>query len=260
MRTAILLALAAVPLWPQHGRYLNDSKNPAIGNPEAIATGAKLFNASCAGCHGQDGGGGRGPNLVRRSLWHPLSDESIFQVIRKGVPGTDMPPTNIDDEKTWAMVAYLHALTGPASDQKLAGDPDAGKLVYGKSGCSNCHAIRGNGGRGAPDLSNIGARPVAVLRESIVQPGKDLTYLGTEAVSLTLRSGTRIQGIARNRSNYSLQVIDSKGDLQLIRMADVKELEISETSPMPGDYGARLSKADLQNLISYLAQQSTQRK
>src|SRR4029453_11158255 len=71
MRVFALFPLAA-SLLAQHGQYLSDSKNPAIGNPEAIAAGTKLFLASCAGCHGPDGGGGaRGPNLVRRSLWHP---------------------------------------------------------------------------------------------------------------------------------------------------------------------------------------------
>jgi cytochrome c len=79
------LAFLAIPILAQHGRYLSDSNHPSIGNPQAIAAGTKLFMGSCAGCHGPDGGGGaRGPNLVRRSLWHPLSNDAIFQVVRKG--------------------------------------------------------------------------------------------------------------------------------------------------------------------------------
>src|ERR1043165_3793928 len=86
-------------LMAQHGQYLNESKNPAIGNPKAIAAGAALWATSCTGCHGADGSGGRGPNLVRRALWHPISDESIYHTIRQGVPGTDMPPTKLSDEE-----------------------------------------------------------------------------------------------------------------------------------------------------------------
>jgi mono/diheme cytochrome c family protein len=52
----------------QHGQYLNDAKNSAIGNPKAVAAGAKLWGTSCEGCHGPDGNGGRGPNLVKRAL------------------------------------------------------------------------------------------------------------------------------------------------------------------------------------------------
>jgi len=45
----------ALPLAAQHGRYLNESQNPAIGNPTAIAAGAKLYATSCTACHGPDG-------------------------------------------------------------------------------------------------------------------------------------------------------------------------------------------------------------
>src|SRR5262245_4891627 len=218
---ALAVALLAVPLLAQHGRYLSDSKHPSIGNPAAIAAGAKLFSGSCAGCHGPDGGGGaRGPNLVRRSLWHPLSDDAIFQVIRNGVPGTDMPPTKLGDDQTWNLVAFIHALTGPASSNSVPGDPAAGKTVdWGnKAGCSGCHSIRGQGGRMGPDLTNVGGtRPLAVIRESIVEPAKDLFYLGNEAATVLFKNGQTLSGVAKNRSNYSLQLVDTKGILHLIQ-------------------------------------------
>lgn len=253
---ASLAIFAVLPLAAQHGRYLNESRNPAIGKPEAIAAGAKLFSASCGGCHGPDGSGGRGPNLVTRALWHPLSDEAIFQSIRKGVPGTDMPPTKLSDDETWNLVAFIHALTGPASEQTVPGDKSAGRQIYASSGCANCHAIRGEGGRTGPDLSNIGgSRPLPVIREAILNPSKDLFYLGNEAISLTLKNGKKLQGIARNRSNYSLQLIDKAGDLHLLRMNDIQEMTIRETSPMPDDYGKRLSKTQVRDLLAYLATQ-----
>src|ERR1700720_431061 len=118
-----LAAISLVlPLAAQHGRYLNDSQNPAIGNLAAIAAGAKLYSSSCAGCHGPDGSGGRGPNLVGRVLWHPLRDENIISAIRNGLPGTDMPPTKLSDEQTWNLVAFLHALIGPASENNAPGN------------------------------------------------------------------------------------------------------------------------------------------
>lgn len=260
---ALAIALLAVPLLAQHGRYLSDSHHPSIGNPEAIAAGAKLFMGSCAGCHGPDGGGGaRGPNLVRRSLWHPLSDDAIFQVIRKGVPTAGMPPTALPDDQTWNLVAFIHSLTGPASTNTVPGDAASGQAVYwgAKAGCSNCHSIRGKGGHTGPDLSNVGgSRPLAVIREAIVEPAKDLFYLGNEAATVDMKNGQTLQGVAKNRSNYSMQLVDTKGVLHLIRMNDVKKMTLSASTPMPTDYATRLGKDELRDLLAYLATQDIRR-
>ena len=62
--------------------------------------------------------------------------------------------------------------------------------------------------------------------------------------------------MARNRNNYSLQVIERDGDLHLISMREVAELEILERSAMPADYGERLSAEELENLFAFLARQN----
>jgi putative heme-binding domain-containing protein len=155
-------------------------------------------------------------------------------------------------------VAFLHALIGPASENSVPGDAAAGEKVFwgNKAGCSGCHPIAGRGGRIGPDLTNIGgSRPLAVIKESVVLPSKDLTFVGNEGVTVTMKNGQVLKGVARNRDNYSLQVVDRKGDLHLISMADVKELNILEISPMPGDYGKRLTADELRDLLAYLAHQ-----
>jgi len=254
----VLLSLA-LSLAAQHGRYLNDSKHPSMGEPKAIAAGAKLWMTSCGGCHGPDGSGGaRGPNLVRRALWHPLSDEAVFNAIRNGLPGTDMPPTKLSDQETWNLVAWVKAQTGPAGENNVPGDPEAGGNIFwgAKAGCSECHSIRDKGGRMGPDLTNIGAsHPLALLREAILEPSKGLHMAGQEAVTVTLRNGNKIVGIARNRDNYSLQVIDKSGNLHLISMLDVAQLEISSRSAMPEDYATRLTRGELHDLLAFLARQ-----
>ena len=75
-------------------------------------------------------------------------------------------------------------------------------------------------------------------------------------MTVTLTNGQVIQGLARNRSNYSLQVVDRKGALHLISMTDVKALDISQKSPMPADFGTRLSAQEMEDLLAYLSRQS----
>ena len=79
---------------------------------------------------------------------------------------------------------------------------------------------------------------------------------GQEAVSIRLKNGKEIQGLARNRNNYSLQVLDREGNLHLVSMLDVDQLTISARSLMPDDYSRRLSAQELQDLYAFLARQA----
>ena len=204
------MLLLAVPLMAQHGRYESESNHPSIGDPKAIAAGEMLYLRSCAGCHAPDGSGGRGPNLVRRPMWHPLSDEKLFSLIRNGLPGASMPPTNLSDDETWNLVAFIHALIGPAAENPAPGDAAAGEKVFWseKTGCSNCHAIHGKGGRLGPDLTSVGwRRSAGHLRASILDPDDDIDA-GYRQVTVRVCGGGGGQGILLNEDAFSIQVLD----------------------------------------------------
>src|SRR2546427_7177432 len=66
------------------------TKNPLEGNREAIRNGGPMFRTRCAGCHGPDARGDRGPDLT--GLWASgVSDDRIFDTVRQGGPGSEMP-------------------------------------------------------------------------------------------------------------------------------------------------------------------------
>ena len=183
MRPFLLALMMTLPLGAQQGGYKKDSSHPALGNPEAVERGRELFLQSCAACHGPDGSGGRGPNLVKRPNWHMLSDEGVFNIIRDGVPGAGMPPTALSEEETWSLVAFVHVLIGPAAANPAPGEAAAGATLFWseKAGCSGCHAIHGRGGLIAPDLTNVGDRlPVALIREAVLKPSIEAHRLGSE--------------------------------------------------------------------------------
>src|SRR4051812_35683838 len=49
-----------------------------------IAAGRKIFESQCALCHGQTGGGGRGPALNRPKLEKAPDDDALRRVISNG--------------------------------------------------------------------------------------------------------------------------------------------------------------------------------
>lgn len=256
MRIALILALAAT-LMAQHEKDGDATKkHPFIGDPAAIDAGKKMFVNGCAACHGAEGQGGRGPNLRERVFWHPVEDQTLFDAIQKGIPG-GMPAANLPPDDAWRIVAFVRSLTAPAVEQKAPGSVANGeKLFAGKGGCLGCHRVGGQGGQLGPDLSNAGAmRAMPQLREAIVDPDAD-GAVGYRAVTVVLRNGQTLKGVARNRTNYSLQLQDAQGKLHLIDVGNVKEMTISKGSPMPKNYRERLTKQEVDDLVSFLSRQT----
>ena len=258
-RLAAVVWLGAAALGAQHFQEGDGKKaNPAIGNLAAIAAGEKAFNEGCAVCHGQGGTGGRGPNLAHgRVMWHTLSDEATFKLIKGGVPSGGMPPTAGPDEKIWQLTAYVVALRAPAAEAPQTGDAAVGESIFwGKGGCNECHSVRGRGGKVGPDLSDAGGtRSTAVLRMAIEDPGANGSK-GFEKARVVLKSGKALDGVLKNRNNYSLQLQDGKGDLHLLLMTDVREMAVAKNSAMPANYKSRLTAAEIDGLVAYLAKQT----
>ena len=77
---------------------------------QEVARGKTLFEAQCAYCHGADGDGGRGANLARAALRRAPTDEALFRVVNRGIPGTGMPGNAMSARETWQVVAFVRTL------------------------------------------------------------------------------------------------------------------------------------------------------
>jgi cytochrome c oxidase cbb3-type subunit 3 len=239
--------------------------NPVAGNPAAIREGASLFRANCAMCHGLNAkGGGRGPDLSANRWTHGASDANIFRTITQGVPGTEMPGSGFEDSEVWSLVAYLRSLApskGASSGDRLKGE----KIFSGSGGCSECHMVRGQGGRLGPDLTRVGAsRSASYLVDSIRQPSKDLSDgmldpnnpLGLpliyETVTVVMANGRKITGVAKNEDTFSIQLLDTEQHFQFFLKKDLKEVTHERKSLMPAYSEQKLSPAALEDLVAYL--------
>lgn len=213
---------------------------------------------ACSACHGANGEGGQGPNLVSGRGIGRLSDAQLFSVIRNGLPGTDMPPFRMADDKVWQLSSYVRSMSAPAVAMRLSGDPAKGAALFsGKGRCSGCHAIRGVGGVIGPDLTNIGgARTMHQIRQSVLDPGARIEP-GYEAITCVKADGKEIRGVARNYNNYSAQVLDRQGAIHLLSRAELKSMKIEEKTLMPGGASELFSAAELADLFAFLSRQTT---
>ncbi len=128
-------------------------------DPAAVERGAKLYETTCAGCHGVSARGGVGaPDLIRSSL--VLDDEKgilIAPVLRNGRPDAGMPKPNLTEAEIGDVIAWLHVQTFAAGHRTtyafkdvLTGDAKKGEAYFATT-CSGCHSAAG-------DLKGIGSR------------------------------------------------------------------------------------------------------
>src|SRR5688500_381165 len=164
-------------------------KNPFDSDADA-AIGKQYFVGHCAQCHGPEGEGGRGVNLTTGQYRHGSSDRELFQTIKRGIRGSEMPGSRLSDDETWRIVAFVRRLSTAGAQEKASGDPEAGKRIYeSKGGCVSCHTIHGRGGSLGPELSEVGLRrSLKYLRESLTDPGAHINDV-YRAVTVTTQSG-----------------------------------------------------------------------
>ncbi len=231
----------------------------------------RQYQARCVGCHGEDGtGGGHGPGFVDVRRTRATSQEAVRNLILKGIPDGGMPAFRISGQEADAIAAYVMALkqplgAGAPTSPAATGDAAAGRRFFtGKGNCTSCHIVGGMsyglGGAVGPGLSNVGRdRTVAQIEQALREPGAmpaGQTGRGGRggapqyrAVTVRLRNGKTLRGIAKNESGFDLQLLAIDGSLHLLSKSDVAEV-IREKSLMPK---VDASPEEMRNLVAYLS-------
>ncbi|MFQ5915571.1 MAG: c-type cytochrome [Nitrospinota bacterium] len=248
--------------------------------------------AQCYRCHrmGDRGNALRGPNLrdigfrariQAQKLGLASGTNYLVQSILKPeayvVAGytNDMatvyqPPIDLDDEKIKAVVAYLQSQGGnvdtwaininknvldslPSMNPFRNGDPVRGKEIFTEAGCNSCHAVghREESSIG-PDLTAIGAyRNWAWLAESVIDPNAEIGANWKNA-TVYLNSGKSVSGILRKNTDKKVKIMLDSDHSETFPRNEVKRVELSKLSRMPGDYGDLLTFQQMADLIAYL--------
>ena len=125
-----LAALLCVSVLAQDKPPEKKITNPFSKDKGAADVGRVQFNSGCAVCHGPTGQGGRGSRLADIERVQKMPDASMFQVIKEGVAGTQMPPSSLSDTQIWQLVSFIRRLNLSAVEQDVAGDSAAGETLF----------------------------------------------------------------------------------------------------------------------------------
>jgi putative heme-binding domain-containing protein len=226
-------------------------KNPHTATAD-VAHGKRIFAAQCAGCHGPTGDGGKGTNLAVPVLPRAAADASLYEIIRFGIPDSEMPSHMLTPREVWQVAAFVRTL-GASGAATVAGNASRGReLVRGKAGCLACHAVDGEGGHGGPPLNGIGARRSAGwLRSKLLDPAAEVP-MSFRTAALTTRSGQKLSGLRLNEDTWSIQLRDPGGRLHSFWKSDLTDLKYDRQTTMPS-YRDRLAERELDDVVAYLS-------
>jgi putative heme-binding domain-containing protein len=219
--------------------------------PADIEDGARLYNNTCAACHGANGDRVSGVDLMHGKFRRAATDDGVVAIIEKGIPGTAMPPHTLTDFQAGTIVAYLRSVAAEAGSVSGTGDTARGKAVFeGKGACQTCHSVRNIGSLMGPDLTDIGAiRRAPQLEHSLLEPDAEI-LAQNRTYRVVTRDGATIIGRLLNHDEFSIQLIDAQG-LRSFQKSNLRDSGFVEKSPMPS-YQGKLSAQELADLVSYL--------
>jgi len=220
--------------------------------PDDIAEGGRLFRANCVLCHGPEGDQIPGIDLGHGKFRQTYSEEALIKIIQAGIPGTAMPPHNLQDFQAGTIVGYLRTMATAGHTVSGNGNAVRGKAVFeGKGGCTACHRVGATGSLTGPDLTDVGAQRRALeIEQSVLDPDAEILPQN-RTYRITTKAGETITGRLLNIDSFTVQLIDSKERLLSFSKADLQASAFLDKSPMPS-YRDKLSSQELADLIAYL--------
>jgi mono/diheme cytochrome c family protein len=125
---------------PLGGEALSPSA-PLASSPDLVALGRKTYERKCQACHGPDGDGqGEAAYLLYPrprdltsgeyrlvSTWDSVpTDEDLFGVISRGMPGSAMPSWgHLTEETRWGLVHYVKTFSTRSLEAEAPNEPTA---------------------------------------------------------------------------------------------------------------------------------------
>jgi glucose/arabinose dehydrogenase/mono/diheme cytochrome c family protein len=111
----------------------NSGAQPRAEQGQRAVNVTRLYNDTCAKCHGEnaEGGGGGTPSLLKADKFEQKLDKPFYDAIKNGVAsaGMDAYGETLSDKECWALVVHIRELQGRGLRQ-MNGSPKATDGVY----------------------------------------------------------------------------------------------------------------------------------
>ena len=139
--------------------------------------------------------------------------------------------------------------------QQPQGDAARGKAIFeGKGDCLSCHRVKLTGSRSGPELTGIGKERRATrayLERALLDPDADVATANRGVRVILKKDGTVVKGRLLDRDMFTVELVDSQGNLKSFLKSELREVTIVTKGLMPS-YKGRLSPQEVADVVSYL--------
>jgi cytochrome c oxidase cbb3-type subunit 3 len=193
-------------------------------DPQLASDGEKIFGPTCGFCHGADGRGGTGPDLLRSpAVLDDDKGELIGPVIQNGRPIRGMPAFSaLTEEQVRAIAEFLHMQVELAANRGtyqvqniVTGNAQAGEAYFnGEGKCYTCHSVSG-------DLAHIGSKlsPLDLQAVELYPEARSYDFSGTHPprqVTVILADGKKLTGSLKHLDDFYVSLEDAQGQYHSI--------------------------------------------
>lgn len=211
-------------------------------------TGRSAFQRICSACHSVNVATSQ---RMTQAEWSAV----VNDMVSRGAQGTS---GELESIVNYLSTNFGKGTTGggqPSKPEELAPlsrtEISAAKKLIQTDGCLSCHRIGEVGSYLGPDLNDVGSNLSAEQIQHALSSPNHMVQPSNRTVQLITDDGQKFTGRILNQDAFSVQLIDSSGELKSFDKTTVRQFVIVTTNPMPS-YATKLNSEDMKTIVRYL--------
>ena len=220
----------------------------------AAALGAPLFQRNCSFCHGPEGRGATGPNLITSDeVLDDSHGEHLVPFLQKGRPEKGMPAFGtMSDDQLLDIAEFLHQQVEDVANRGtyhvlniLVGNAAEGE-AYVQAHCLTCHTME--------TFAHLGSRYRSPdqLQRGWVWPARESNPALAITATVTMPDGGTVAGRVTQISDFRITLVDATGDTHVIDREAGVRAQIRDPLAAHQAMIETLRNSDLHNVTAYL--------